>query len=93
MISITLVGGYFEEVFESILADLGINLINPINVGMFGNFKILTYLLDIPDTETIETRKTVLTKVKERMPFAQCMCEYGNWNHIVILFPRKKQGI
>lgn len=93
MISITMVGGYFEDLFEAILTDVGINPVNPINVGMFGNFKTLTYLIDIPDTEVVQTRKNIMAKVKEQMPYALCLCEYGNWNRIILMFPRKKQAV
>jgi hypothetical protein len=92
--TLTLIGTLFVDGIEGIFADLDLlKYVNSINSGMFGNFKTLMYTMDIPDSEIVRTRKTLLECVKERIPLATCLCEYGNWNRIVLLFPRKIQVV
>lgn len=61
-----------------------INRINAINEGMLGNFRTLTYLVDISESKFMTTRRALLNSLSQPGSPARCLYEHGAISNVYI---------
>jgi predicted amino acid-binding ACT domain protein len=81
---ITVVGLDVFRTIQAVLAHIDINQLNPVNRGRLGNFKTLTYSIDIPRDEVIETRRKIMSALAEESTHLLAMYPHGEWMHVYI---------
>lgn len=84
VLRVTVVGqdlfGPVKEKFE--LA--GINKVNQLNNGMLGNLKTLTYALELPMEELIDTRRKLMDEMAKDNNRMMPMYVHGDWMRIFV---------
>lgn len=81
---ITVVGLDVFRTVQAVLGHIYVNQLNPVNRGRLGNFKTLTYSIDIPRDEVIETRRKIMSVLAEESTHLLAMYPHGEWMHVYI---------
>lgn len=75
---ITIVGLDILRTVKSVLDKLDVNLVNPVNRGRFGNFKTLTFSMDISGVDVFNERKRIMAALAKESTHLFPMYPHGN---------------
>lgn len=87
LLRVTVVGQDLFRIVKEKFELAGINNVNQLNSGMFGNLKMLTYTFELPEGEIIEKRKKLMDIFAEDSMRLMPMYVHGDWMRMFVFKP------
>ena len=84
---VTVVGKNIFQLVEKKLELVGINNAKMVKTGMLGNLKILAYEFELEESEVIDVRKKLMSKMAEDSMRLMPMYVHGDWMRIFVFEP------
>ena len=85
--SVTIIGQDLFKIVREKFELAGINMVNQLNQGMYGNLKTLTYQFELDESEVIEKRKKLMNLFSEDNMRLMPMYVHGDWMRIFVMKP------
>lgn len=89
VLRITVVGQDLFKIVAEKMELVKINHANQVSSGMLGNLKLLTYQIDLDDSEVIEKRKDLMNAMAADNMWLIPMYVHGDWMRIFVFKPIK----
>lgn len=87
LLRVTVVGQDLFRIVKEKFELAGINNVNQLNSGMFGNLKMLTYTFELPEGEIIEKRRKLMDIFAEDNMRLMPMYVHGDWMRMFVFKP------
>lgn len=84
---VTVVGKNIFQLVEKKFELVGINNAKMVKTGMLGNLKILAYEFELEESEVIDVRKRLMSKMAEDSMRLMPMYVHGDWMRIFVFEP------
>lgn len=84
---VTVVGKNIFQLVEKKFELVGINNAKMVKTGMLGNLKILAYEFELEESEVIDVRKKLMSKMAEDSMRLMPMYVHGDWMRIFVFEP------
>lgn len=84
---VTVVGKNIFQLVEKKFELVGINNAKMVKTGMLGNLKILAYEFELEESEVIDVRKKLMSKMTEDSMRLMPMYVHGDWMRIFVFEP------
>lgn len=84
--TLVVVGLNILDEVTAILRELCINPVNEGKPGKIGNFRTLTYFLNLTDDSVIETRKALISRMSGQNSDLVPMYPHGNWMTVYVFY-------
>ena len=84
---VTVVGKNIFQLVEKKFELVGINNAKMVKTGMLGNLKILAYEFELEESEVIDIRKKLMSKMAEDSMRLMPMYVHGDWMRIFVFEP------
>jgi hypothetical protein len=84
---VTVVGKNIFQLVEKKFELVGINNAKMVKTGMLGNLKILAYEFELEESEVIDVRKRLMSKMAEDSLRLMPMYVHGDWMRIFVFEP------
>ena len=86
VIELTIVGLDLEETVRTTVINFRerINRINQVKYGRIGNFRTLTYYIDVLEPDSMVTRRDILNELSQPGSPTVCMYEHGDSSKLYV---------
>lgn len=89
ILRVTVAGQDLFKIVAEKMELVKINHVNQISSGMLGNLKLLTYQIDLDDSEVIEKRQELMNSMAADNMRLMPMYVHGDWMRIFVFKPIK----